>query len=116
MQTVLDANLGSVEISCPWCVHKYPFWTDLIVDESKIPEMFYKVKAAYERILYLQNYSSERVGKLTRLQGQLIRDKKVFAGKVAAAKSKGPTCKGRETASNSFTSCCSVEDACHCPL
>jgi hypothetical protein len=89
--------------------------TDLIVAESKVPEMFYKVKAAYERILYLQNYSSERVGELTRLQGQLVRDKKVFAARTTTTKPKRPKCPGFEAANNSFTPCCAGEDACHCP-
>jgi hypothetical protein len=115
MQTVLDANLGSVEIHCPWCVHEYPFMTDLIVAESKVPEIYYKVKSAYERILYLQNYNAKHIEEITRLEHQLIMDRGIFASKVAAAKAKAPKCAGLEVAANGFTSCCAAEDACHCP-
>jgi hypothetical protein len=114
MQTVLEANIGSVEISCPWCIHKYPFMTDLIVSESQIPEMFYKVKAAYERILYLQNYSSERVSELTRLQGQLIRDKKIFAAKTATVKTSVPKCRGQDVIDLTPEYSCKGERE-HCP-
>jgi hypothetical protein len=93
MQTVLEANIGNVEISCPWCIHKYPFTTELIVSQEMIPEMFYKVKSAYERILFLQAYDSQRVGEITRLEQQLIRDRRVFAARQASAKPK-ETCRG----------------------
>jgi hypothetical protein len=77
--------------------------------------MFYKVKEAYKRILYLQNYSSERVSELIRLHGQLVRDKRAFAAKdAAAAKTKAPKCTALAT-SDCYTPCCATEDTCHCP-
>ena len=117
MQTVLEANIGPVEICCPWCIHKYPFVTDLNVAENQIPKMFYNVKAAYERILYLQNYSPERVSELTRLQGQLIKDKRVFAAKSAAEKASLPNCKGQPVTDLTPECCCcnSGGESKHCP-
>ena len=112
MQTVLEANIGSVEISCPWCVHKYPFMTDLIVSEEKIPEMFYKLKSAYERILYLQVLDSKRISEITRLEQQLLMDRRSFAAKAAA---KAPKCTGQLQDDDDDDYCPLSKGVRHCP-
>jgi hypothetical protein len=83
------------------------------VTENNLPEMFYKVKAAYERILYIQNMNAQRIGEITRLEGRLIRDQRVFAARVAAAKVNVRKCKGLDAVELS-PSCCSGESK-HCP-
>jgi hypothetical protein len=92
-----------------------PILTEIIVPESRITDVFYEIISAYERVLYLKGYDSDRIDEITMLQQQLILDRRSFAAKGAAAKPKIPKCPGLEAASNSFTSCCTVEDACHCP-
>ena len=66
MQTVFESDLGVVEVACPWC--HYPLNAQLIVSEQQTSEMYYKLKTAYERILFLQHYDAARIFELTKLQ------------------------------------------------
>ena len=127
MLSVHQANIGAVQVSCPWCIHKYPFSTEIIVSEEQIPMMFYRLKAAYERMLYLQNYDAARIAELTRLeQPVIIKKRRAEPAKPAPVEVVDPipSCSGMsETCSDNETETCSleaaaeyVEDTCHCPV
>ena len=66
MQTVLESDLGIVEVDCPSC--HYSLNAQLIASEQQTSDMYYKLKAAYERILFLQHYDATRINELTKLQ------------------------------------------------
>lgn len=66
MQTVFESDLGVVKVACPWC--HYSIHAQVIVSEEQTADMFYTLKAAYERLLFLQYYDSARVHELTRLE------------------------------------------------
>lgn len=66
MQTVFDSDLGVVEVDCPWC--HYSLHARLIVSEQRTSEMYYKLKAAYERLPFLAHYDAARINELTKLR------------------------------------------------
>jgi hypothetical protein len=49
---------------CPYCIHQYSFSTEIIVPESKVADVFYKIKSAHERVIYLKGYGSSVLLKL----------------------------------------------------
>jgi hypothetical protein len=108
-ERVFESNVGIVQVSCPWCVHKHPFGVELIVVEKSIPEMFYAIKHAYERVLFLRGWDSKRIAEETKLRQSVIVKSRTIA---APAKPVPLACEG-EIAGSKVESCPCESDS-HC--
>ena len=53
MQTVFESDLGVEEVDWPW--GHYSLHAQLIVSEQRTSEMYYELKTAYARLLFLQH-------------------------------------------------------------
>ena len=110
MQSVFESDLGIVEIDCPWC--HYSLNVQLIVSEEQSSEMYYKLKAAYERVLFLQHYDAARISELTKLQYSPIVKRRAALPSVSYDAESIEDC----VCSSSCNGEKEKEDESHCPI
>ena len=110
MQSVFESDLGIVEVDCPWCY--YSLHAQVVVSEQQTAEMFFKLKAAYERLLFLQHYDAERINEITKLDVSIAGS----ASEVCRGDSAAYACCGAAVEDCIPTCCGATEDEQHFPI
>jgi hypothetical protein len=77
LHDVSKTSLGVVELKCPYCGPR-KLNLEVIVDQKSIPEMFYTIRNAYERILFLQGWDSKKIREETKLRQSVIINRRVI--------------------------------------